>query len=102
MNFVTCVLSQDPPERPKNYNLTIAVSSSSSSRVGEVVVQAWHAAGEECPEGTVAIRRTTEKDLLRASSLRRYGRKPARWNIRRDSTSNGHEVSLAHYCLLAS
>ncbi|BAF19546.1 protein neprosin [Oryza sativa Japonica Group] len=86
----------DPPERPKNYNLTIAVSSSSSSRVGEVVVQAWHAAGEECPEGTVAIRRTTEKDLLRASSLRRYGRKPARRNIRRDSTSNGHEHAVGY------
>uniref|UniRef100_A0A0E0E1X1 Neprosin PEP catalytic domain-containing protein n=1 Tax=Oryza meridionalis TaxID=40149 RepID=A0A0E0E1X1_9ORYZ len=86
----------DPPERPKNYNLTIAGSSSSSSRVGEVVVQAWHAAGEECTEGTVAIRRTTEKDLLRASSLRRYGRKPARRNTRRDSTSNGHEHAVGY------
>lgn len=68
--------------------------ASSSSRVGEVVVQAWHATGEACPEGTVAIRRKTEKDLLRASSLKRYGRKPARRSIRRDSSSSGHEDGL--------
>jgi hypothetical protein len=73
---------------PKNYNSTIA----GGSRVGAVVVQAWHATGEACPEGTVALRRTTEKDLLRASSLKRYGRKPARRITRRDSTSSGHEV----------
>ncbi|VAI85763.1 unnamed protein product [Triticum turgidum subsp. durum] len=75
----------DPPERPKNYNSTIA---------GAVVVQAWHATGEACPEGTVALRRTTEKDLLRASSLRRYGRKPPRRTTRRDSTSSGHEANI--------
>lgn len=82
-----------PPERPKNYNFTI---TGSSSRAGEVVVQAWHATGEACPEGTVAIRRTTEKDLVRASSLKRYGRKPARRSIRRDSTSSGHEHAVGY------
>ncbi|TVU11234.1 hypothetical protein EJB05_44807 [Eragrostis curvula] len=75
----------DPPERPKNF--TVA---------DDVVMQAWHATGEECPEGTVPIRRTTEKDLLRASSLRRYGRKPARRGVRRDSTSNGHEHAVGY------
>lgn len=84
------IFIQDPPERPKNYNFTVA--GSGSDRVGEVVVQAWHATGEVCPEDTVPIRRTTEKDLLRASSLRRYGRKPVRQGVRRDSTSSGHEV----------
>ncbi|CAL5038500.1 unnamed protein product [Urochloa decumbens] len=79
----------NPPERPKNYNFTIV--GSGSGKVGEVVVQVWHATGEACPEGTVPIRRTTEKDLLRASSLRRYGRKPVHRGVRRDSTSNGHE-----------
>ncbi|XP_037462268.1 uncharacterized protein LOC119333493 [Triticum dicoccoides] len=77
----------DPPERPKNYNSTIA---------GAAVVQAWHATGEACPEGTVALRRTTEKDLLRASSLRRYGRKPPRRTTRRDSTSSGHEHAVGY------
>ncbi|CAN6195191.1 unnamed protein product [Urochloa humidicola] len=84
----------DPPERPKNYNFTIA--GSDSGRVGGVVVQAWHATGEACPEGTVPIRRTMEKDLLRASSLRRYGRKPVHRGVRRDSTSNGHEHAVGY------
>ncbi|RCV21596.1 hypothetical protein SETIT_4G150700v2 [Setaria italica] len=84
----------DPPERPKNYNFTIV--GSGSSRVGAVVVQAWHATGEACPEGTVPIRRKTEKDLLRASSLRRYGRKPVHRGVRRDSTNNGHEHAVGY------
>ena len=53
--------------------------------------QLWSLTGESCPEGTVPIRRTTEQDMLRASSVRRFGRKIRR--VRRDSTNNGHEVS---------
>ena len=55
-------------------------------------VQLWSISGESCPEGTVPIRRTTEQDMLRASSVKRFGRKPRR-HVRRDSSSNGHEVS---------
>jgi hypothetical protein len=54
--------------------------------------QLWAQSGESCPEGTVPIRRTTEKDVLRASSIGRYGRKPRR-HVRRDSSGSGHEVS---------
>lgn len=57
--------------------------------------QLWSLTGESCPEGTVPIRRTTEQDMLRASSVRRFGRKIRR--VRRDSTSNGHEVSYYNY-----
>lgn len=38
------------------------------------MVQLWHQKGR-CPEGTVPVRRTKKDDLLRASSIRRYGRK---------------------------
>lgn len=48
--------------------------------------------GETCPEGTVPIRRTNEQDLLRASSITRFGRKIGN-PIRRDTSSDGHEVS---------
>uniref|UniRef100_A0ACD5VBZ0 Uncharacterized protein n=1 Tax=Avena sativa TaxID=4498 RepID=A0ACD5VBZ0_AVESA len=82
----------DPPERPKNYNSTVA----GGSRAGALVLQAWHATGEACPEGTVALRRTTEKDLLRASSLGRYGRKPPRRITRHDSTGSGHEHAVGY------
>lgn len=60
-------------------------------------LQLWTESGESCPEGTVPIRRTSEKDILRASSFRRYGRKPARYvrrRVRRDSTGSGHEVRI--------
>lgn len=36
--------------------------------------QLWHAGGK-CPEDTIPIRRTKEDDVLRASSVKRYGRK---------------------------
>ncbi|XVE57179.1 hypothetical protein DITRI_Ditri04bG0071100 [Diplodiscus trichospermus] len=73
----------DPPARPKGHNSTEAVSES---------FQLWTDSGESCPEGTVPIRRTTEKDILRASSVRRYGRR--RRHVRRDSTGNGHEHAV--------
>ncbi|XWS48195.1 hypothetical protein CRYUN_Cryun13aG0052600 [Craigia yunnanensis] len=72
----------DPPARPKGHNSTEAVSER---------FQLWTGSGESCPEGTVPIRRTTEKDILRASSVRRYGR---RRNVRKDSTGSGHEHAV--------
>lgn len=49
--------------------------SVASDNAGEKpMLQLWHQKGR-CPEGTVPIRRTKKDDLLRASSLRRYGRK---------------------------
>uniref|UniRef100_A0A7C8YHH2 Neprosin PEP catalytic domain-containing protein n=1 Tax=Opuntia streptacantha TaxID=393608 RepID=A0A7C8YHH2_OPUST len=41
------------------------------------VRQLWHQNGK-CPEGTIPIRRTKEDDVLRASSVKRYGRKKHR------------------------
>ncbi|XP_020227142.1 uncharacterized protein LOC109808517 [Cajanus cajan] len=76
----------DPPERPKG-NHTIG----ETKRVSESF-QLWSDSGEECPEGTVPIRRTTEEDILRASSIRRFGRKPR--HVRRDSSGSGHEHAV--------
>ncbi|KAK7855870.1 hypothetical protein CFP56_025881 [Quercus suber] len=76
----------DPPDRPKGH---------SPSGMLEENVQLWSLSGESCPEGTVPIRRTTEGDMLRASSVRRFGRKPRR-HVRRDSSSNGHEHAVGY------
>ena len=38
------------------------------------MTQLWHLNGK-CPEGTVPIRRTKTEDLLRASSIKSYGKK---------------------------
>ncbi|KAK4781890.1 hypothetical protein SAY86_015992 [Trapa natans] len=56
--------------------------------------QIWRDNGESCPEGTVPIRRTSEADILRASSIKRFGRKLAKRPVRRDSTSSGHEHAV--------
>ncbi|KAL8124705.1 hypothetical protein AgCh_012380 [Apium graveolens] len=69
----------EPPERPK-HNESIDFSTE--------VIQAWMNTSESCPEGTIPIRKTTEQDVLRASSVRRFGKKVRR----RDTTSNDHEV----------
>ncbi|KAE8716555.1 polygalacturonase [Hibiscus syriacus] len=78
----------DPPERPSGVN---------RNGMGADDFQLWSMSGESCPEGTIPIRRTTEADLLRASSVRRFGRKRPRRRVRRDSTSNGHEISPELY-----
>ncbi|KAK1279418.1 hypothetical protein QJS04_geneDACA002771 [Acorus gramineus] len=73
----------DEPERPKGLDLSNPIEES---------LQQWRSSGESCPEGTVPIRRTTEADVLRASSIGRFGRKP----IRRDSTGGGHEHAVGY------
>ncbi|GMH01265.1 hypothetical protein Nepgr_003104 [Nepenthes gracilis] len=74
----------NPPERPKGYESGDEVTES---------FQPWTDSGESCPEGTIPIRRTTEEDVLRASSIGRFGRKTIR-NVRRDSTGSGHEHAV--------
>ncbi|XP_037419456.1 uncharacterized protein LOC119284436 [Triticum dicoccoides] len=43
------------------------------------ITQTWHQNGK-CPENTIPIRRTNEEDVLRASSIKRYGKKMP-WSI---------------------
>ncbi|KAG5602415.1 hypothetical protein H5410_033785 [Solanum commersonii] len=73
----------EPPTRPKANESTEIRS-----------YQLWTVSGESCPEGTVPIRRTTEKDVMRASTLQRFGRKIIR-AVRRETMSNDHEHAIA-------
>lgn len=41
------------------------------------ITQLWHQNGR-CPEGTIPMRRTKKDDVLRASSVKRFGRKKHR------------------------
>ncbi|KAI3785791.1 hypothetical protein L1987_44916 [Smallanthus sonchifolius] len=75
-------LLEPPLERPKGHN---------SSDETIHTFQLWAESNEFCPQGTVPIRRTTETDVLRASSLKRFGRKIAR-RVRHDTMSGGHEL----------
>ena len=79
---------QDPPVRPKGHHRRRPNDTAGAG------AQLWAASGESCPEGYVPIRRTTEADVLRASSVRRFGRAPDA-RVRRDSVAGGHEVRHA-------
>lgn len=52
------------------------VSEKSEER-SSPITQLWHQNGK-CPDGTIPVRRTKEDDVLRASSVKRYGRKKHR------------------------
>ncbi|XP_060170586.1 protein neprosin-like [Lycium barbarum] len=77
----------EPAKRPKANESTDAMGEISS-------FQLWRVSGESCPEGTIPIRRTTEKDVRRASTLQRFGRKVIR-GVRRDTMSDDHEHAVA-------
>ncbi|KAI3694187.1 hypothetical protein L1987_77148 [Smallanthus sonchifolius] len=76
----------DPPERPYGYHQAGMESEN---------YQLWSLSGESCPEGTIPIRRTTEQDILRANSIKRFGRKIVK-PVRRDSSSGGHEHAVGY------
>ncbi|KAE8732084.1 hypothetical protein F3Y22_tig00002237pilonHSYRG00209 [Hibiscus syriacus] len=84
----------DPPERPRAYEAEGTMNMGTE----EEHVQLWRMSGETCPEGTIPMRMTREEDMLRASSVRRFGTKPRR-GIRRDSTSNGHEGRVTQHAV---
>ncbi|KAL8227482.1 hypothetical protein R6Q57_015066 [Mikania cordata] len=75
----------DPPERPNRHDR--AENSSEN-------YQLWSLSGESCPEGTIPIRRTSKQDILRANSIRKFGRKIR--PIRRDTSSYGHEHAVGY------
>uniref|UniRef100_A0A2P2K2K8 Uncharacterized protein LOC105132350 n=1 Tax=Rhizophora mucronata TaxID=61149 RepID=A0A2P2K2K8_RHIMU len=81
-----CMNLQEPPERPKSNNPTGITDIEN--------FQLWSLSGESCPDGTIPIRRTTEQDMLRASSVRRFGRRVRGRHVRRDTNSNGHEHAV--------
>ncbi|KAK7361646.1 hypothetical protein VNO77_03717 [Canavalia gladiata] len=77
----------DPPERPKGHDHLSDLSEN---------FQLWRLSDESCPEGTIPIRRTREEDMLRASSVSRFGRKKILRRVRRDTTGNGHEHAVGY------
>ncbi|CAL4992519.1 unnamed protein product [Urochloa decumbens] len=66
------------------------------------ITQTWHENGE-CPENTIPIRRTREEDVMRASSVRMYGKK-MRGSISKfvsmddplNDVTTGHEYGVAY------
>ncbi|XP_062077464.1 protein neprosin-like [Humulus lupulus] len=59
------------PERVSEESIEVTSSSKSSK---PIITQLWHTKGR-CPKGTIPVRRTKRKDLLRASTIKSYGKK---------------------------
>ncbi|CAJ2636197.1 unnamed protein product [Trifolium pratense] len=57
---------QDPPKRSRGHNQTDNLANN---------FQLWSLSGESCPDGTIPVRRVTEQDLLRVSSIDEFGKK---------------------------
>ncbi|KAK4786162.1 hypothetical protein SAY86_002851 [Trapa natans] len=75
----------------------VASTPAAKERVNPIN-QLWHQIGK-CPENTIPVRRTKSDDILRASSVKRYGRKKHRAIPQPRSANpdlvnqNGHQVS---------
>ncbi|KAL3726763.1 hypothetical protein ACJRO7_031631 [Eucalyptus globulus] len=76
----------DPPKRPNGHNSTATATET---------LQLWRMSGEACPEGTVPIRRTSEADMLRASSFQMFGKKVSR-HLTTDDSSIAHEYAAGY------
>ncbi|KAL6856153.1 hypothetical protein ACP4OV_018955 [Aristida adscensionis] len=76
-------------------------SKVSSQQNAQPIVQMWHQNGK-CPENTIPIRRTKKEDVLRASSIRRYGKKrhrsaPNPMSVDPDMLNeSGHQHAIAY------
>ncbi|GMP42079.1 hypothetical protein CsSME_00011942 [Camellia sinensis var. sinensis] len=60
----------------KNHTIQMRPSyhPESDEGISKSITQLWHLNGR-CPEGTIPIRRTKKKEILRASSIKSFGRK---------------------------
>ncbi|TVU26696.1 hypothetical protein EJB05_29252, partial [Eragrostis curvula] len=75
--------------------------SNKSNITSHPISQTWHQNGK-CPENTIPIRRTKEQDVLRSSSVSRYGKKspksipkPIPIHDPEASVTSGHQHAVA-------
>lgn len=70
---------------------------STKASKSDAITQLWHLKGS-CPKGTIPIRRTKKEDILRANSVKSYGKKKPHATVKPTSIDidlngqNGHQV----------
>lgn len=107
-----CVLSfiyqMRPSYHPEGlFDDSKVASSSAPKERANPINQLWHQNGK-CPQNTIPIRRTKSDDVLRASSVKRYGRKKHRTAPQPRSVNpdlinqSGHQVTFLFAFLLRS
>nr|CAB3464091.1 unnamed protein product [Digitaria exilis] len=86
---------KEPAERPRSSVRYVGAADEDEQE--DALPQTWRRSGESCPGGTIPVRRTTEDDVLRASSVSRFGMKAWGGGVaRRDSTDIGHEHAIGY------
>ncbi|KAJ3695648.1 hypothetical protein LUZ60_001025 [Juncus effusus] len=85
----------EPPKSPRSHAHTTNTTDVKKGGNGNFH-QLWLDSGESCPDGSIPIRRTSENDVFRAKSVKRFGRKPIAAGVRRDSDSSGHEHAVGY------
>lgn len=73
MILAFCWFQTRPGYHPEGLYDENKVSAENKETV-KPITQLWHMNGQ-CPEETIPIRRTKKDDVLRASSVKRYGKK---------------------------
>lgn len=73
-----------------------------SSENEEKITQLWHLNGK-CEEGTIPVRRTRKSDVMRASSVKNYGKKNSVSTVAHPNSidldlinQSGHQVSYLY------
>ncbi|CAH1448796.1 unnamed protein product [Lactuca virosa] len=77
-------------------------SMKASSEKQETIPQLWRLNGN-CPKGTIPIRRTKKEDILRASSINKYGKKTSQSTVAHPTSvdldlinQSGHQHAIAY------
>ncbi|CAK9310323.1 unnamed protein product [Citrullus colocynthis] len=74
---------------------------STKASKSEAITQLWHLKGS-CPKGTIPIRRTKKEDILRANSVKSYGKKKPHATVKPTSIDidlngqNGHQHAIIY------
>ena len=78
--------------RPSSYPEGMTFEESYNEASNSVpIAQLWHQSGS-CPEGTIPIRRITEADIFRQSSVQRFGRMNLQNNFNLSSKAGSQPV----------
>lgn len=88
-----------PNYHPQGMNFESMKVSSESK---ETISQLWHLNGN-CAKGTIPVRRTKKEDILRASSIKNYGKKSSVSTVAQPNSidldlinQSGHQVSCRY------
>lgn len=92
-------IQMSPSYHPEGMNYkTMKVSAENEQRI----TQLWHSNGR-CAKGTIPIRRTKKEDILRASSVKNYGKKQSLSTVAQPNSidldlinQSGHQHAIAY------